>query len=106
MSNIDNNVMAVEKSRRLSEKLGKRGKGMEFLCSDAGNLGDEVDLKNFDVVYLAALVGGTQAEKEAVLVNVVERMREGALLVVRSADRLRTILYPVCFIWTCYECYC
>lgn len=67
---------------------------MKFTCADAGS--DEVELKDFDVVYLAALVGSTQQEKEAVLVNVVGKMREGALLVVRSAERLRRLLYPVC----------
>jgi len=67
---------------------------MEFVVSDAGT--SEVDLRDFDVVYLAALVGSTQVQKEAVLVSVVKRMRQGALLVVRSADRLRRILYPVC----------
>lgn len=66
---------------------------MEFVAADAGK--SEVDLRNFDVVYLAALVGSTQEQKEAVLVKVVERMSEGALLVVRSADRLRKILYQV-----------
>jgi nicotianamine synthase len=66
---------------------------MVFLCSDAGD--EDYDLREFDVVYLAALVGCTQAEKDSLLVRVVVRMREGALLVVWSAWRLRRLLYPV-----------
>lgn len=65
---------------------------MSFVCTSAGN--PEVDLTNFDVVYLAALVGSSQEEKEKVLVNVVKGMPVGALLVVRSADRLRRLMYP------------
>lgn len=67
---------------------------MHFLCKEAKYL--DHDLREFDVVYLAALVGTTQEEKEVVLTNVVARMREGGLLVIRTAHSLRTLLYPVC----------
>jgi nicotianamine synthase len=66
---------------------------MKFSWTEAGSC----DLRDFDVVYLAALVGSTQMEKEGVLIKVVERMREGAILVVRSAYGLRRMLYAVCF---------
>ncbi|KAF8860273.1 Nicotianamine synthase [Acephala macrosclerotiorum] len=90
--NIDLNPAAISQSQTLCQALGPRGKGMSFTCTAAGS--PEVDLKEFDVVYLAALVGSSQAGKEKVLVDVVKGMREGALLVVRSADRLRRLLYP------------
>ena len=74
---------------------------MEFLCEEAGdveigNRGTGLDLGGFDLVYLAALVGSSQQDKERLLVGVVERMRVGALLVVRTAHSLRGLLYPVC----------
>lgn len=47
-----------------------------------------------DVVLLAALVGLEPAAKRSVASAVADRMRPGALLVVRSAYRLRTLLYP------------
>jgi nicotianamine synthase len=64
---------------------------MRFLCSEAG----ACDLAEFEVVCLAALVGSTQEEKEVLLVNIVAKMREGAILVVRSAHGLRRVLYAV-----------
>lgn len=52
------------------------------------------DLAEFDVVYLAALVGLSRADKERIVLSVAGRMRPGALLVARSAWGLRTCLYP------------
>jgi nicotianamine synthase len=91
--NIDHNEEAITLSASLCEKLGAEGEGMEFVCALAG--APTQSLEKFDVVYLAALVGATQEEKEELLVAVVAQMRDGALLVVRSANGLRTLLYPV-----------
>jgi hypothetical protein len=52
-------------------------------------------LRSFDVVCLAALVGMDVPEKRGILISVSARMREGALLCVRSAVGLRSLLYPV-----------
>ncbi|CAA9243328.1 MAG: hypothetical protein AVDCRST_MAG41-1568 [uncultured Corynebacteriales bacterium] len=52
------------------------------------------DVERADVVVVAALVGLDPGEKRAVLGAVADRMRPGALLVVRSAHRLRALLYP------------
>lgn len=90
--NIDIQKSAISESAMLSERLGKSGRGMSFLHAGAS---DTTDLRDFDVVYLAALVGSTQEEKEELLSTVVGRMREGALLVVRSAERLRRLMYAV-----------
>ncbi|KAM7207633.1 Nicotianamine synthase domain containing protein [Naviculisporaceae sp. PSN 640] len=65
--------------------------GMEFLCAQAGS--PEVDLREYDVVYLAALVGMSQEEKEEITLRVAETMRPGSLLVVRSAAGIRKCLY-------------
>jgi nicotianamine synthase len=47
-----------------------------------------------DLVVLAALVGSDPARKHAVIASVARRMRPGAVLLVRSAHGLRTLLYP------------
>jgi nicotianamine synthase len=49
-----------------------------------------------DVVVLAALVGLDPVGKREVIAAVARRLRPGALLLVRSAHRLRTLLYPPC----------
>ncbi|KAM4058974.1 nicotianamine synthase protein [Hirsutella rhossiliensis] len=89
--NIDHDGAAIAVSQSLSKKLGQRGAGAEFLCTEAGS--EAVDLRSFDVVYLAALVGSSQAEKEALVIKVVGTMRAGALIVIRSSWGLRTCLY-------------
>jgi nicotianamine synthase len=91
--NIDHDPLAISQSRVLYKKLGSKARGMEFVCEEAG-YPDRV-LSEFDVVYLAALVGAGQEEKERVLVDVAGKMREGSLLVVRTAHGLRNLLYPV-----------
>ncbi|TVY26502.1 putative nicotianamine synthase [Lachnellula hyalina] len=68
--NIDNNASALRQSEWLCMKLGKM------------------------VVYLAALVGASQPEKETLVQKVVGQMKEGALLVIRTSWGLRSLLYP------------
>ena len=91
--NIDHNHNAISQSAALCKRLGQRACGMYFICQDAESL--EVELSSCDVVYLAALVGVSQREKEDALVSIVERMQPGSLLVIRTAHSLRTLLYPV-----------
>lgn len=93
--NIDNNPQAISQSSALVKSLGTKAKGMQFLCREAGT--SPLNLKAFDIVYLAALVGMTQEEKERVLIHVVRGMRVSTLLVIRTAHGLRSLLYPVCF---------
>ncbi|KAL2021844.1 hypothetical protein VTK56DRAFT_6618 [Thermocarpiscus australiensis] len=90
--NIDCDEAAIAASLSLSLALGEQGRGMEFICAEATSAAR--DLSEFDVVYMAALVGISQAEKEDIILQVVGRMRKGALLVVRSSWGLRTCLYP------------
>lgn len=90
--NVDYDEAAIAASRSLCLALGEHGKGMEFICAEATS--PAKDLSEFDVVYMAALVGMSQAEKEGIMLQVVGRMRKGALLVVRSSWGLRTCLYP------------
>ncbi|GAB1315218.1 Nicotianamine synthase [Madurella fahalii] len=90
--NVDCDEAAIAASLSLCMALGEPGRGMEFICAEATS--SARDLVEFDVVYMAALVGVSQLEKEAIILHVAERMRKGALLVVRSSWGLRTCLYP------------
>jgi nicotianamine synthase len=94
--NIDHNINAISQSAALCKKLGHHARGMGFICQDAESL--EFELSSCDVVFLAALVGATQAEKEIALTSIVDRMRPGSLLVIRTAHSLRTLLYPVSYL--------
>lgn len=90
--NVDYDEAAIAASLSLCLALGEAGRGMEFICAEATSA--DKDLAEFDVVYLAALVGMSQGDKEGIILQVVDRMRPGALLVVRSSWGLRTCLYP------------
>ena len=66
---------------------------MSNWCANIGK--DEVNLSQFDVVHVAALVGNTSEEKTLIIADVVRRMKAGALLILRTAHSLRSLLYPV-----------
>lgn len=91
--NIDHDEPAIRTAKALVAKLGPRGRGMSFMNAAAES--DAYDLRRFDVVYLAALVGETQSQKENLLLKVAAKMREGALIVMRTSWGLRSCLYPV-----------
>lgn len=67
---------------------------IEPLLADASGI-PTTALKTRDVVYLAALVGMSSQEKNAILSSVASKMKEGSVLVARSAHGLRSLLYPV-----------
>ncbi|KAE9364131.1 Nicotianamine synthase [Stipitochalara longipes BDJ] len=87
--NVDHDSLAISQSKSLCARLGTWGKGMKFLCTEAG----ACDLREFGIVYLAALVGCGQEEKESFLIQIAANMRDGATLVIRSAHGLRKVLY-------------
>ncbi|KAI9317998.1 nicotianamine synthase [Dichotomocladium elegans] len=87
--NIDRSSEAICLSRALTKALGEQDK-IQFWQGDAMQY---PDYGNADVVILAALVGSTPKEKEAMLRRISSTMRQGAHLMVRSTHRLRTILY-------------
>jgi nicotianamine synthase len=90
--NIDHCPAAIEMSTALCNSLGPSAHGIEHSVSDAIS---SYDLRDFDVIFLAALVGANQAEKEEILRSVTARMREGALVVIRSVNGMRELCYPV-----------
>jgi nicotianamine synthase len=94
ITNIDINARANQQAQDLCTSLGGHLlTGMKFVDAEAGS--NDVDLTEFDVVWLAALVGAGQKEKEEILVQVVEKMKKGSLLVMRGAWGLRGVLYCV-----------
>jgi nicotianamine synthase len=96
--NIDRSPDAIASATKLCQRLAIPETSMAFSCDCAG--GTQNDLSDFDVVYVAALVGATSKEKREIFSKVLKRMRPGALLVVRTAHALRTLLYPVSIPWS------
>jgi len=94
VANIDWDESALSTSAALCSKLGqKTSEMMHFHKGSAASL--TINLHEFDLVYLAALVGTSQAEKEILITDVAAKMRKDALLIIRSSWGLRGCLYPV-----------
>ena len=91
--NVDQDATAITTAVKLCQALGHSPKTMCFQCASAGS--PDIDLGCFDIVYVAALVGGCSRHKYEILTGVVKRMKTGALVVMRSAHSLRSLLYPV-----------
>lgn len=53
----------------------------------------EQDLADYDVVWLAALVGD-QTIKHKIIQHLYQHVKPGSLMVIRTAFNLRTLLYP------------
>jgi nicotianamine synthase len=49
---------------------------------------------SFDLVYIAALVGMTESSKHEIILSVHQKLNPGALLMCRSAQGAKTLLYP------------
>jgi nicotianamine synthase len=112
---------ALRMSADLSRKLGL-GERMTFSCEDVapadegfGEVGTKSDVlytngdcrgedkmfkktdwAAFQVVVLAALVGMDSAAKIEILASLRKKLAPGTLVVARSAEGLRGVLYPVC----------
>lgn len=93
VTNIDISRDAINASQAMARRLGLDCDKMRFQLADAAD--PALDLKRYDVVYLAALVGESQAQKENLLASVACRMRPEATLVTRSCHGLKTVLYQV-----------
>ena len=78
---------------------------MSFACADVSaedSASETTKWDEFDVVFLAALVGMDTSSKLAILGSLARKLRPGALVVARSAKGLRSVLYPVSL--TCMSC--
>jgi nicotianamine synthase len=90
VDNLEIDGEAFDLGRHLVHQLGKAG-SMGFIHSD---LRDFFDLEVYDVVCLAALVGLSPEEKREITAHLSRHMRSDALLLVRSAHGLRSLIYP------------
>jgi nicotianamine synthase len=94
--NIDRDQPALNLSQKLAQELGY-GSRMSFSCEDISpdSLVTTTDWSQFDVVFLAALVGMDTSSKIPILAHLARKLKPGTLLVARSAQGLRGVLYPV-----------
>lgn len=88
VDNIDHDPEAVTAARRVARALALPR--LSFQLTDVA----DADLRPYDVVVLAALVGATGDEKRAILRRLAVAMAPGAVLLARSARGLRSLLYP------------
>lgn len=118
--NIDRSVEAITHGRQVAEALGETFCGnMSFVRAevtadtptpsssdddasvpaspDSNNVCEILslpDMSDFDLIHFAALIGETEKDKQDLLIAVVKAMKSGALLMLRSTDSLRKLLYP------------
>ncbi|KAF2822561.1 Nicotianamine synthase [Ophiobolus disseminans] len=90
--NIDRDAAALNISRQLCASLGYGS--MSFACEDITK-NSNTDWESFEVIFLAALVGTNTDSKMAILSSLASRLRPGTLVVARSAQGMRSVLYPV-----------
>lgn len=88
VDSLDRDPVALAAGARVAAALG-----YDALCFREADVLD-ADLTGYDVVVVAALVGETADAKRRILGRLALTMRPGALLLVRSARGLRTLLYP------------
>jgi nicotianamine synthase len=90
VDSIDRKPEAHALAVKATDRLGL-GAALRFHRAD---LLEFSSLKEFEIVFLAALVGADRAEKRRIVRHLAAHMRPGALLVVRTAHQLRSLLYP------------
>jgi nicotianamine synthase len=86
---VDCDPVALDAGRRVAQALGGYD-GVRFIQGDALTM----DVADYDLVMVAALVGTTRLAKQAVLRRLAGDMCPGSLLLARSARAARTLLYP------------
>jgi nicotianamine synthase len=89
IDNIDVDPKATQLGAQLAAALGLSS--LRFRCADVLAC---TDLSDYDMVFVAALVGAHPDHKSRVIKHLYQHMRAGALLLARSAHSLRTLLYP------------
>ncbi|KAM6578647.1 hypothetical protein CsatB_030484 [Cannabis sativa] len=91
--NYDIDDSANSKASALVVNDDDVSKRMVFKTSDVMNVTSE--LSQYDVVFLAALVGMDRDEKVKVIEHLGKYMAQGSILMLRSAHGARVFLYPV-----------
>ncbi|GAA0168306.1 hypothetical protein LIER_23054 [Lithospermum erythrorhizon] len=91
--NYDIDHVANSMASKLIESDSDLSKRMFFHTVDI--LDVTIELKKYDVVFLAALVGMEKKDKIGVIEHLAKNMNPGAFLMMRSAHGARAFLYPV-----------
>ncbi|KAK1374048.1 Nicotianamine synthase [Heracleum sosnowskyi] len=91
--NYDIDPLANLKASRLVSSNPDLSKRMFFHTTDVMNVTSA--LQDYEVVFLAALVGMDKNEKVGVIHHLAKYMAPGAILMLRSAHGARGFLYPV-----------
>nr|GEY31436.1 nicotianamine synthase, S-adenosyl-L-methionine-dependent methyltransferase [Tanacetum cinerariifolium] len=91
--NYDIDSMENSMTSRLVSVDHDLSKRMVFHTADIMDVTD--DLKNYDVIFLAALVGMNIHDKNKVIQHLAKYMASGAILMLRSAHGAHAFLYPV-----------
>jgi len=91
--NYDFDPLANSKASCLVSSDPELSKRMFFYTNDILDVSNA--LKEYEVVYLAALVGMSVEEKNRIIEHLAKYMAPGALLMLRSAHGARAFLYPV-----------
>ncbi|KAF1826797.1 nicotianamine synthase [Dissoconium aciculare CBS 342.82] len=88
--NVDRNPEAIKLGSAIVSRCGF--KNISHTQADVATLSEE--LQSCDIVHFAALIGDTAQEKRDLLISVAKNMRPGSLILLRSTDALRSLLYP------------
>ena len=91
--NYDMDPTANSKAYDLVSSDPELSKRMFFHTTDIVDVSSS--LKEYNVVFLAALVGMDHKEKAKVINHLAKHMASGAILLLRSAHGARAFLYPV-----------
>lgn len=86
-----------EKANEVASKIVASDKALEkrmkFVTQDIMEAKER--LGQYDCIFLAALVGMRRSEKVKILGHISKYMKEGSVLLVRSAKGSRAFLYPI-----------
>ncbi|MBE9373718.1 nicotianamine synthase [Saccharopolyspora sp. HNM0983] len=91
--NVDRDENACALAAAATEALGLSDR-VSTVQADAAEAARREDVAGADVVALAALVGADHAEKRPVLDALAARLHRRTRLLLRTAHRMRTALYP------------
>ncbi|CAN6486492.1 unnamed protein product [Victoria cruziana] len=95
LSLLELNIMS-EYNTKVPNSMAFMGSGPLPLTSIASRLIDSIDkLGDYNVVFLAALVGMDKHEKMKVVSHLSKHMAPNSILMLRSAHGARAFLYPV-----------
>lgn len=92
--NYDIDPSANSMASRLTESHPDLSRRMSFHTTDIMDVPGDV-LREYDVIFLAALVGMEIEDKMLVVEHLARHMAPGAILMLRSAHGARAFLYPV-----------